>query len=252
MIGSMVFYNLERTQYIAKGYTHRNSSYILNKVLQNTSNYAQDIDLINDIIELLKSNQENESDCRTSEFTNFGHAIYFATSVITTIGYGNITPKTEWGQILCIPYALFGIPLTLTFLITFGTFLNKLIENQIINQLFHHKSKNYRKGLTIVLLMILGSIIFLFIPAVVFSYTEKWKYSTSIYYSVMSLSTIGFGDYVICSESIAYRIFLISWIWIGLSWFSTLVSAMQRHFTNFSKKKIRKLSLISQNNLPKF
>ncbi|KAK1888605.1 Potassium channel subfamily K member 2 [Dissostichus eleginoides] len=38
-------------------------------------------------------------------------SFFFAGTVITTIGFGNISPHTEGGRIFCIIYALLGIPL---------------------------------------------------------------------------------------------------------------------------------------------
>lgn len=37
----------------------------------------------------------------------------FSFSVISTIGYGNITPETPAGKLFTIFYALFGIPVVL-------------------------------------------------------------------------------------------------------------------------------------------
>lgn len=41
----------------------------------------------------------------------FSGAFYFATTVITTIGYGHSCPMTIGGKIFCMFYALAGIPL---------------------------------------------------------------------------------------------------------------------------------------------
>ncbi|KAG7247611.1 hypothetical protein CRUP_019985, partial [Coryphaenoides rupestris] len=46
-----------------------------------------------------------------SSYWDLGSAFFFAGTVITTIGYGNIAPSTEGGKIFCILYAIFGIPL---------------------------------------------------------------------------------------------------------------------------------------------
>uniref|UniRef100_A0A803T2P8 Potassium two pore domain channel subfamily K member 10 n=1 Tax=Anolis carolinensis TaxID=28377 RepID=A0A803T2P8_ANOCA len=47
----------------------------------------------------------------SSSHWDLGSAFFFAGTVITTIGYGNIAPSTEGGKIFCILYAIFGIPL---------------------------------------------------------------------------------------------------------------------------------------------
>lgn len=48
----------------------------------------------------------------------------------------------------------------------------------------------------IILYLIPGIVVFLFLPSLIFSYFESWTYSEAIYYSFVTLSTIGFGDYV--------------------------------------------------------
>lgn len=48
----------------------------------------------------------------------------------------------------------------------------------------------------IILYLIPGIVIFLFLPSLIFSYFENWSYSVAIYYSFVTLSTIGFGDFV--------------------------------------------------------
>ncbi|KAI3387502.1 hypothetical protein SNEBB_003074 [Seison nebaliae] len=51
------------------------------------------------------------NDVEDTEIWTFASSMLYSATVITTIGYGNITPKTDWGKIVTIIYALFGIPL---------------------------------------------------------------------------------------------------------------------------------------------
>ena len=52
-------------------------------------------------------------------------------------------------------------------------------------------------ALATVIYILVGFVVFIFLPAVVFCYLEEdWSYLTSVYYAFITLTTIGFGDYV--------------------------------------------------------
>lgn len=52
-------------------------------------------------------------------------AFLYSLTVITTIGYGNIAPRTNWGKIATIVYAIVGIPLMLLYLTNIGDIMAK-------------------------------------------------------------------------------------------------------------------------------
>lgn len=61
------------------------------------------------------------------------------------------------------------------------------------------KSKDFWKlgfAAQALLYLIPGIIIFIILPAVAFMYFEDWEYDLAVYYAFVTLTTIGFGDYV--------------------------------------------------------
>lgn len=51
---------------------------------------------------------------------SFSGAFLYSLTVITTIGYGNITPSSDWGKLVTILYAIIGMPLFLLYLSNIG------------------------------------------------------------------------------------------------------------------------------------
>lgn len=47
-----------------------------------------------------------------------------------------------------------------------------------------------------ILFILAGCIVFVTIPAVIFKYIEGWTALESIYFVVVTLTTVGFGDFV--------------------------------------------------------
>ncbi|ESN89916.1 hypothetical protein HELRODRAFT_116717 [Helobdella robusta] len=56
---------------------------------------------------------------------SFAGSLLYAVTVITTIGYGHVVPKTPVGRLVTILYALLGIPLTFLYLSNVGNFAAK-------------------------------------------------------------------------------------------------------------------------------
>lgn len=54
-------------------------------------------------------------------------SVFYTTTLLTTIGYGNLVPVTFKGRIFCIFYALFGVPLILITVADIGKFLSENI-----------------------------------------------------------------------------------------------------------------------------
>lgn len=48
----------------------------------------------------------------------------------------------------------------------------------------------------IITYLIPGIIVFIFIPSGIISYFEQWTFDESVYFAFVTLTTIGYGDYV--------------------------------------------------------
>ncbi|KAG6449864.1 hypothetical protein O3G_MSEX006302 [Manduca sexta] len=59
---------------------------------------------------------------------NFMNSFVYCLTLITTIGYGHIAPKTTYGRVATIVYAIVGIPLFLIVLADFGKLFTRIIK----------------------------------------------------------------------------------------------------------------------------
>ena len=110
-------------------------------------------------------------------------------------GYGNQPPITIVGRLFCMGYALIGIPLFLLFIGILGGQLDQL-NDKLTFFIFRKASPRVRTVARIVMLISTGTLLLVVVPAFGFMYSEKWPYTTAIYYVFITLTTIGFGDYV--------------------------------------------------------
>uniref|UniRef100_A0A3Q2G6D8 Potassium channel, subfamily K, member 2b n=1 Tax=Cyprinodon variegatus TaxID=28743 RepID=A0A3Q2G6D8_CYPVA len=171
-------------------------------------------------------------------------SFFFAGTVITTIGFGNISPHTEGGRIFCILYALLGIPLFGFLLAGVGDQLGTIFGKGIakVEKMIKWKvSQTKIRVISTLLFILFGCLIFVALPAVIFKHIEGWSTLESIYFVVITLTTIGFGDFVAGEKgSLEYLDYYkpVVWFWIlvGLAYFAAVLSMIGDWFRVISKK----------------
>ncbi|XP_024124148.1 potassium channel subfamily K member 5 [Oryzias melastigma] len=157
------------------------------------------------------------------------NSVIFAATIVTTIGYGNVAPKTKGGRVFCILYGLCGIPLCLVWLSELGSFFGDRAKR--LSQVMIRKGISVKKvQFTCTALFLLwGLLVHLVIPPFVFMSVEGWTYLEGIYFSFITLTTVGFGDYVAgvnpdIQYPRLYRVCAEIWIYMGLAWLSLFFS----------------------------
>ncbi|XP_071376215.1 potassium channel subfamily K member 5a [Centroberyx affinis] len=184
---------------------------------------------------------------------NWPNAVIFAATVITTIGYGNIAPKTSAGRVFCIFYGLFGVPLCLTWISELGKFFGG--RSKHLGQYLTKKGVSLRKAqfTCTAIFLLWGVLVHLVLPPFVFMCQEGWTYVEGLYFSFVTLTTIGFGDLVAgvnpnTDYPTLYRYFVEVWIYLGLAWLSLFFNwkvrmVIEAHKALKKRRKRRKLSL---------
>ncbi|KAK5862452.1 hypothetical protein PBY51_017848 [Eleginops maclovinus] len=160
---------------------------------------------------------------------DWANSVIFAATIVTTIGYGNVAPKTQGGRVFCILYGLCGIPLCLVWISQLGSFFGDRAKR--LSQVLIRKGVSVKKvQFTCTALFLLwGLVVHLVIPPFVFMSLEGWSYLEGLYFSFITLTTVGFGDYVAgVNPNIEYprlyRVFAELWIYMGLAWLSLFFS----------------------------
>ncbi|CAL4060919.1 unnamed protein product [Meganyctiphanes norvegica] len=187
-----------------------------------------------------------ESTGSPSQWSIEGGFLYSLT-VITTIGYGHISPNTDQGKIMTIFYTIFGMPVFLLYMANMGDILAKSLkwtysklcmckekkenkfdtavawrqaqitmanpagasgsaEDPYAAELAEHlsieswHSEDEKQDITSVNIPITISLSImiglLYGGTILFQEYEGWDLLTSFYFCFISLTTIGFGDYV--------------------------------------------------------
>ncbi|XP_012367108.2 potassium channel subfamily K member 15 [Nomascus leucogenys] len=127
----------------------------------------------------------------------FAGSFYFAITVITTIGYGHAAPGTDSGKVFCMFYALLGIRLTLVTFQSLGERLNVLVRRLLLAAkrcLGLRRTRVSTENLVVAGLLACATTLAL--GAVAFAHFEGWTFFHAYYHCFITLTTIGFGDFV--------------------------------------------------------
>ena len=144
---------------------------------------------------------------------------------------------TSLGRALFVFYAIIGIPICLIFLGLMGERLSSYLDtatDYVAQRVKTRPARQQTRIQTLVSLSLfaLGLLFFIFIPSSIFSAIEGWTYGESVYYCFVTLSTVGFGDFVPAQANSSgsysfYRVCSAAWVLVGLAWVALLLTKTQ-------------------------
>ena len=117
------------------------------------------------------------------ESWSLADSLYFSIVTLTTVGFGDLAPKSETGKWFTAAYILFGAMMT-------ATCLGALVGAGLPNPRFRASRLGPRQQAAVLaaLLTMAGSAWGLFI--------EEWSLVDSVYWSIATCATVGYGDLV--------------------------------------------------------
>lgn len=161
-----------------------------------------------------------------------------------SVGYGHAAPRTDAGKAFCMFYAVMGIPLTLVMFQSLG---------ERINTFVHYLLRRAKQGLglqktevsmgNMVLVGLLSCMSTLCIGAAAFSHFEGWTFFNAYYFCFITLTTIGFGDFVALQKKDAlqkrppYVAFCFMYILVGLTVIGAFLNLVVLRFLTVSAEE---------------
>ncbi|KAM9002960.1 potassium channel subfamily K member 17 [Sarcophilus harrisii] len=185
--------------------------------------------LIRDIIQKYRSGVIFPSNTTSMGRWELAGSFFFSVSTITTIGYGNLSPQTMGARLFCIFFAFLGIPLNLVLLNRLGRLMLSWVQRWACWLGGTQKNQARARWFVGSCAFLSGLLLFFLLPPLLFSHMEGWSYEEGFYYSFITLSTVGFGDYVIGMNPernypIWYKNVVSTWILFGMAWLALIIN----------------------------
>ncbi|XP_069017580.1 potassium channel subfamily K member 6 [Embiotoca jacksoni] len=178
------------------------------------------------LVQVLTANKYGVSVLRNSSFTSnwdLASSMFFANTLVTTVGYGHTTPLSDTGKAFSIFYALIGVPFTMLVLTaSVQRLMHPLVIVPIGLLQRSGMAPRWATVVHLVLLLVLVVLCFFLAPAAVFSVLEgSWSFLDGIYFCFISLCTIGLGDFVPGTQSgqknrQLYQLAVMAYLFLGL------------------------------------
>ncbi|KAH7724078.1 recQ-mediated genome instability protein 1-like protein [Aphelenchoides avenae] len=166
---------------------------------------------------------------------DYNDVLLFTFQVCTTIGWGDIKPTNVWSQTLVIFYTILGVPIIFSALSNVGRILSEFYCHDWLWLTAVVRRKNYKKAKIRRRLPIKVAacllVVHQFLGVILFNGPiNEMGIVGSIYFSLTSVATIGFGDYTPQAKNLFETIVVIVYISAGIIILSALLVSIAYHY----------------------
>eukprot|EP00667_Euglena_gracilis_P013843 EG_transcript_14303 len=147
-------------------------------------------------------------------------SLYFATVTFTTVGYGDIAPKTSVEKVFTCFFALLAVAII-------ATALGILMELVMDLEAAKATAINFGDGDSLLMSVAraMGHIfVILGVGGAAYSLLERQDFESSLYWSCITVTTIGYGDVV--PKTVPGKLFAILFMVLGTFYFGKVLSAL--------------------------
>lgn len=140
----------------------------------------------------------------TVEGWTFSECIYFTTVTVCTVGYGQYHPTSDHSRLFTVFFILYGLFFVLPIANVFAVSIGVRAQNRILAGLKtfkffsgnHWMAANFNKGA----ISILAIFFCVVLGVVVYTAAEKWSFVTALYFTIVTMTTVGYGDITVTKD----------------------------------------------------
>ncbi|XP_034403816.1 potassium channel subfamily K member 6 [Cyclopterus lumpus] len=178
------------------------------------------------LLKVLAANKYGVSVLRNASVASnwdLASSMFFANTLVTTVGYGHTTPLSDTGKAFSILYALIGVPFTMLVL---TACVQRIMHPLVLAPvgLLQRRGMQPRPATVVHFVLLLAVVVLCFfvMPAAIFSVLEpSWSFLDGIYFCFISLCTIGLGDFVPATQPRQkyrqlYQVSVMVYLFVGL------------------------------------